>query len=92
MENKDTGGALAGGLIAPALMDTLVAKGILTADDARSVLIKARRTIGSHATNAEQRAAAALLDALVGPQPSRTTCKPINRSSQGKAPANTAPG
>jgi hypothetical protein len=40
MENKDTGGALAGGLIAPALMDTLVAKGILTADDARSVLIK----------------------------------------------------
>jgi hypothetical protein len=92
MENKDAGGALAGGLIAPALMDTLVAKGILTADDARSVLIKARRTIGSHATNAEQRAAAALLDALVGPQPSRTRCEPINRSSQGKAPANAAPG
>ena len=34
------GGALAGGLVATALMDTLVAKGILTATDARNVLLK----------------------------------------------------
>jgi hypothetical protein len=46
-------------------METLVAKGILSADDARNVLIKARRTIGNNTINAEQQGAAALLNPLL---------------------------
>ena len=44
-QNKWLRSALAGGHIATALVDTLVAKGVLTAKDARNVLLKARRTI-----------------------------------------------
>jgi hypothetical protein len=68
MEGKDIGGAIAGGLIATALMETLVAKGVLTADDARNVLIKARRTIGNSKIDSEQQGAA-LLDTLLSLYP-----------------------
>jgi hypothetical protein len=69
METNNIGGALAGGLIATALLDVLLAKGLIARTDVRHVLNKARRTIGSAALNAEQRAAAAVLDRLLADYP-----------------------
>jgi hypothetical protein len=64
METQDTqiGGALAGGLIA-------TAQGILTATDARNVLLNARRTIGAGTLNAEQRGAASVFDFFLNRYP-----------------------
>jgi hypothetical protein len=62
VEGKDIAGALAGGLVATALMETLVAKGILSADERGTC---SRRTIGNNTINAEQQGAAALLNPLL---------------------------
>jgi hypothetical protein len=69
MEDTQVGGALAGGLIATALMDTLVAKGVLSAGDARNVLLKARRTVGTCSLNEEQQGAASILDFFLNRYP-----------------------
>jgi polyhydroxyalkanoate synthesis regulator phasin len=46
MPERADGSALAGGLLAAALLDALVDKGALTIDDARSVIDKAMRALG----------------------------------------------
>jgi hypothetical protein len=66
MEAKDIGGALAGGLIANALLCKLMDKGILSTDDAKNVLQNARKAIGyGPVMNLQDKAAADVLDSLI---------------------------
>jgi hypothetical protein len=62
MEAKDIGGVLAGGLIATALLHTLMDKGVLSREDTLGVLRKARTALGTGAMNDNDRVAAGVLD------------------------------
>ena len=57
MDAKDIGGALAGGLIATELLETLVAKGYLTDTSARHLLLKVIKAIEAPVMKPEARAA-----------------------------------
>jgi hypothetical protein len=48
MEAKEIGGALAGGLIAAALLETLLTKEILSIGDVRGVIRNARTALGNN--------------------------------------------
>jgi hypothetical protein len=66
MEAKEIGGALAGGLIAAALLETLLTKEILSIGDVRGVIRNARTALGNNSLmNAQDKAAADALDWLL---------------------------
>lgn len=60
MEAKEIGGAIAGGLIATELLDTLISKGYLSRTEARDVLRRAIKSIGPSAPLRRPAALAAL--------------------------------
>ena len=62
---KEIGGVLAGGLIATALLDTLMTKNLLSLADVRGTLQKVRDNIGPGPLNAQDGAAADVLDWLL---------------------------
>jgi hypothetical protein len=65
MEAKDIGGALAGGVIATALLYKLMDKGVLSADEAKGVLNAARKAVGYIVMNPQERVASKVLDSLI---------------------------
>jgi hypothetical protein len=62
---KEIGGVLAGGLIATALLDTLMTKNLLSLADVRGTLQKVRDNIGPGPLNAQDGAAADVVDWLL---------------------------
>jgi hypothetical protein len=76
MSDRTDGAALAGGLLASALMDTLVDKSIITIDEARLIVDKAMRGIGPDIQTPAGFAAADVLKALlVGKYSKRSASK-----------------
>jgi hypothetical protein len=65
MEAKDIGGVLAGGLIATELLETLVAKGILTNANARHLLLKVIKAVETASHGQEARVALDALDLIL---------------------------
>jgi hypothetical protein len=59
---KDLGGVMAGSLIASCLLDTLIAKGVISRDDARQTIVNARGLLGSEAVGPLDTNAAEILD------------------------------
>lgn len=59
---KDLGSATAGSLIASALLDTLVAKKVLSLPDVRQIVQTARDSVGHPPVGALEREAATILD------------------------------